>query len=340
MNEDNMREIWENAKTVAVLSASGIGDSLMATPLIEEIKRLKPKAKLIIISSDNTRQVFDKNPKVDVIHSYNPESKFSFIIMLWKLKSEKIDIFFATQPSNTIKHSLISAFSGAKLKLKHAYDYKGSNERDFSFVYHKLLRDSISRHRVELNLDFLRFFGEKILEKSVYPQFVISNEARLKVDEWLKTTRSNLQEGSFIAIHPGGVRENKRWLPERFAEAGKYLIQAGYNVCLVGGREEIELCNKIEENMNGQNSLINACGKISLEETGCLLKKCKFLLSNDTGIMHLATAVGTPVVAIFGPTDFRHIGPYGEKTIAISKNNNIQDVSVSDVLSKIERGAW
>ena len=118
MDKDQMKEIWRNAKVCCVLTASGIGDSIMATPLIEEIRKIKPEARLIIITSNATRQVFNTNPKVDVIYNYNPQSILNFLIVILKLKFEKIDIFFAAQPSNTIKHSLISAFSGAKLKLK------------------------------------------------------------------------------------------------------------------------------------------------------------------------------------------------------------------------------
>ena len=340
MDAKARRKVWNNAKTIAVLCSSGIGDSLMATPLIEELKKRHPKIRLIVVSTETYAQVFERNPAIDCIlkysHTLKSGSFLEFIDFILRLRKERIDIFFAAQPSNTINHSIIAALSGAKLRLKHSYDYGASNERDFSFVYNSLLPDSMEKHRVELNLEFLRFLGENVQEKSSRPIFYISDDADKKMESWLMSNGKSKLHGNLVAIHPGGVRENKRWMPDRFAEMGKELIKRGFVVCLVGGKDEKDLCDYIED-MIKKDAVHNVAGEFVLEETAALLKKCLFLLSNDTGIMHLATAVGTPVIAIFGPTDCRHIGPYGEKAIVISKNNNIQDVLVSDVLDVIDK---
>ncbi|OFW52520.1 MAG: hypothetical protein A2163_08215 [Actinobacteria bacterium RBG_13_35_12] len=336
MDKDQMKEIWKNAKVCCVLCASGIGDSVMATPLIKKIRYFKPEMKLIVIGTETTTQVFKTNPVVDVIMKYNSElSIVRFILFLLRLHHEKIDVLFAAQPANTIRHSLIAAFSGAKMRLKHEYDYGESTEREFFFVYNTLLPDRMERHRVELNLDFLRYFGEIIDERSVYPKYYISQNAQQKIEKWLISVGNNENAGKLIAVHPGGVRENKRWMPERFAEVGRELIKYGYSICLVGGREEEPLCRKIENSINMQNRVINTCGVFSLEETAALLKKCLFLLCNDTGIMHLATAVGAHVIAIFGPTDYRHIGPFSRKARIFYKSPNIKDITATEVLNTV-----
>lgn len=340
-SEGKIREIWSKAKVCCVASASGIGDSLMATPMIEQIKRCKPEIKLIVVSIKRTTPVFVHNPNVDKIIQYDhnfDSIKFNsiipFILMLLKIRRENIDIFLAAQPFNVIRHSLIAAFSKAKMKLKHTYVYGTSTERDYSFIYHKLLPDNMARHRVELNLDFLRFMGEKIGEKSTFPRFHIRGVTNKHIDEMLIKDIFENRLNKIIAVHAGGGRANKRWPPNSFAEVIKALINKGFPVYLVGGYDEKILNNQIF-NQIGVEEVFNVAGIFSLEETAALLKRCKCLITNDSGIMHLSTAVDVPVLSIFGPTDFRRIGPYSKKARVIFKSDDIQSVTPKDILVEI-----
>ncbi len=137
-----------------------------------------------------------------------------------------------------------------------------------------------------------------------------------------------------ISIHPGGIRQNKRWPTERFAEVCKNLLKSGFTVCLVGGSYEINTCNDIAAKIE-TDMILNFTGNATLEETGAILKRCRCLISNDTGIMHLATAAKTPVIAIFGPTDFRHIGPFSPKASVLYKSSNIQSITETDVFKAV-----
>lgn len=336
LSKKEMRRIWRQAKVCCVLCASGIGDSLMATPLIDEIKRCNPGLRLVLVSTEIFAQVFERNPHVDAISTYGLRRYAipSFMRMVWRLRKEEIDVLFAAQPANTIRHSLITAFSGAKIRLKHTYDYGTSRERDFSFVYHRLLPDNMNHHRVELNLDFLRFFGEEIEKNTVHPRYVLKGEAQDKIETWLKTENRRGYADGLIAIHPGGGRDNKRWVPEGFAVVGNELIKMGFTVCLVGGRDEKELCEMIGDTMDSEE-VLNVAGKFSMEETAAFLTRCRCLLTNDTGIMHLATAVGTPVIVIFGPTEPKHIGPFSRRAKILFNSRNIENITPKEVLDTI-----
>lgn len=335
LKTNEMREIWRRAKVCCIICDAGIGDSLMATPLIGAIKHRKPFVRLIVVGKENIVQVSNQNPNVDTIMKYSLKPHaLSFIILLWRLRQEHIDVLIAAQPSNTILHSLIAACSRSKILLKHTYDYKNFLERDFSFVYSTLLQDNMERHRIELNLDFLRFLGEDIRERSMFPKFYISNDAREKVEMWFKSVGKNGHSDKLIAMHPGGVRQNKRWIPERFAKVSKELMRSGFTICFVGGSDEKNLSAEIAQEI-GMDGLLNVTGIFSLDQTAALLKRCRFLISNDTGIMHLATAVGTPVIAIFGPTNFRHIGPFSQSARIVFTSSNIQETRTEDVLNAV-----
>lgn len=326
-------ETWQKARVIGVMCVAGIGDAVMATPLISEIRRCKPGAKVVVISTTTTSQIFKHNPDVNAICCYASRRKqiISYVRLLLKLRQEKIDVLFAAQPANTVRHSCIAAFSSAKLCLKHDFDYSALPERDFSFIYNALIPSSITRHRLELNLDLLRYLGEEIEERASCPRY----DSSQLTDDRVESRLSNFlyDARNFVAIHPGGGMKKKHWSPQRFVELGKVLTDFGAFVLLVGGKEETTLCETISAQIGQRAS--SFAGKLNLEETAALLKRCSFLVSNDTGIMHLATAIGTPVFAIFGPTDPRHIGPYSDRATVIYKTNDLSDVEVIDVIGAI-----
>ncbi len=333
-----MRKTWQRAQTCGIVCAAGLGDALMATPLIEAIKHRKPGARVIVVAKNTTASIFARNPDVDGVISYDarPRAFLSFVRALWKIRRENLEVLFAAQPANRIRHSLIAAFSGAGVRLKHDYDHGQHTEREFSFVYTALLPNLMERHRVELNLDLLRFLDEELAERRHCLRFYIGRPAHEKIVRRLLAIGESGRHSRLIAIHPGGGRQNKWWLPERFAQVGKELMRLDFTVCLVGGREERDLCEGIAKKMNLPAAL-NFAGNFSLEETAALLKRCCCLLSNDSGIMHLATAVGAPVIALFGPTDFRHIGPFSPRAKIVFKSGNIQDLSCAEVFNVVWR---
>ena len=122
-----------------------------------------------------------------------------------------------------------------------------------------------------------------------------------------------------IGINPGSTYgPAKRWLPERFAGVGKRLVnEHKARILLFGQGEEKHLSDFIAGRI-GENCL-NLAGKTTLARLAALLERCDLLLTNDTGPMHIAAALGVPVVAVFGPTDPRTTAPAGEKHIIVRK---------------------
>ena len=117
--------------------------------------------------------------------------------------------------------------------------------------------------------------------------------------------KKNIQ---LIGVHPGG-RPDKRWPDEYFALICDTLIERGYKVALFGGQEEISLSKKVRLKM--KNSVyIDYTGMTTLAGVISLIDTCDLFFCNDGGLMHIASALKKPVVAIFGPTDFVKNGPY------------------------------
>jgi len=331
--QDEIRERWREARTVCLLSASGIGDALMATPLLEEIKACRPQARTVVVTTEASRPVFAANPRADVVLSYDLSSRSSFVRLLGAVRSARADVFLAAQPANTVRHSLVALASGAPLRLKHSYDYGDGQERDYSFVYHALLPGE-SGHRVERNLEFLRFLGADVRKGEHRPRFTVDEGARRRMAERIEGMKTPGARRRLCAMHPGGLRENKKWPASNYAEAAEKIRDLGFTVCLVGGPRERGDAAEILA-AAGTRGMVDVSGKLPLNETAALLEQCAFLISNDTGIMHLATAVDTPVVALFGPTDFRAVGPCTGKARVLAGEGSVESITVENVMKEV-----
>jgi heptosyltransferase-2 len=132
--------------------------------------------------------------------------------------------------------------------------------------------------------------------------------------EWSERGRALLADDGarWVALNPGAAFGSaKRWLPERYAAVGELLQRAGARVAIVGGAGERPLAQEIAAGMSGAPRVL--CGETTLGELVGVLGRTSLLVTNDSGPMHLAAAQGVPVVAIFGPTDWRETAPHAER---------------------------
>jgi len=121
--------------------------------------------------------------------------------------------------------------------------------------------------------------------------------------------------------NPGMILSAKRWPPQRFAALADRLIEEGVaQVCLVGGPDDGAIAAAIKDGMRAEPRAYEPCdltGRLTFGQLGALLERCDLFIGHDTGAMHLAVAVGAPVVAIFGPSDPRMYGPYGKNSVTL-----------------------
>ncbi|MBV9490080.1 MAG: glycosyltransferase family 9 protein [Verrucomicrobia bacterium] len=121
----------------------------------------------------------------------------------------------------------------------------------------------------------------------------------------------------FAALVPGTRWETKHWIPERFAEVGEWFERQGFGVVVLGTRRDRWRARAIAERCP---DAIDLCGRTTPGQLAAVVKRAAVCLTNDTGVMHLAVALETPVVSIFGPTNPVHIGPYGRPHAVVRVN--------------------
>ena len=141
--------------------------------------------------------------------------------------------------------------------------------------------------------------------------WIVTEEEKEEAGKFLEENKIE-SEDTLIGISPGGTYGTaKRWFPKSFANVVKELIKKeSLKILLFGRTEEKNITHEISRDM--KDKCVDLAGKTSLRQLGALLSRCKLLITNDSGAMHISAAVKTPVVAIFGSTDPERTGPWGE----------------------------
>lgn len=315
---------YNSYNSIIILCGAGIGDAVMATPIIEIIKLNNKKIRLTIICNSANAEIFKYNPFISKQITYN-RTFLSLIKAYYTVICNKFDIFIGSQPSNTVIHSLFAFFSFAKIKAKINKDnsYKYLN---YNFLYDILVPNDMNRHRVQLNLEIINSIG-------LSPNLPNIDKCKIYTTG-LHINNRIYSNSNYIIIHLGSGEKNKLWPVENFSKIINYIIKINKYVIIVGGIKEKNLLCKMQN--NNDQKIINLIGKLTLIELFLLLQNSSLLITNDTGVMHIAATTNIKILALFGSTNPAHIGPYTSNSMII-KQNSINDISVREVINSINK---
>jgi heptosyltransferase-2 len=220
------------------------------------------------------------------------------------------DIILTQFNISAVKSSLTSFLSGVKVRV--------GWEGPFSFLNTVTLHPS-GQHKIAENMKSLEILNiDSENTQITYPIFLSDrvNSSNTQIDTILK---SNLTK---IALSPGSQEFDihKRWSKSNFSKLiNKFL--ANHNnilICLIGNEREKQLCEEIIQNVDQKNNVINLAGKTSILELLYFLSKVKLTITNCNGISHIACAASSPIIGLYGPTDFKATGPISEKFVPIT----------------------
>lgn len=305
--------------SVLVCAASGIGDSLMALPAVNALCRALPGVPVDAIIGAPTEVLLRRHDGIRHLFVL-PRMGASYLRLIWRLRKLHYSHFVAFIPSNTLRHVLIPVCARIPVRMKHRSPHGGRN--NFDFLFSHVLHYGMDRHRTKLNVDLAGCLASGVDQPS--QRKALSGEFHPRV---------TLPQSPFAVIHPGCRKDAimKRWPAIRFAAVADFLVQEAHlEVVVVGGAEDMDDVQAVIA--SAQVRIHNYAAKLPLDETAGVLQGSQFLISNDSGIMHLAVALGVPVIAIFGPTEAQHIGPWGARDVVLRKGERVENVEVSDVI--------
>ncbi|HPE85427.1 MAG TPA: lipopolysaccharide heptosyltransferase II [Chlamydiales bacterium] len=291
----------ENPQNIIVRMPNWIGDLVMATPILADLKAAYPHAKLTAMCQKPLGELLKKDPHLDEIFSFHKPGSFlrraEKRSIVQKLRQGKYDL------GVLLTNSFSSAwwFWQGRVKQRLGFARDGRSFLLTNPIHTDKKKD---RHLTTIYKELLLPLG---IKKSDTPPRLYVDDAEIKQ---AKETLGQLGiTDAFVGINPGAAfGEAKCWRPERFAEVAKDLEEKGYSVVFFGDAKSKNLIDTICASLPSR--VLNLAGQTSLRELMAYLKLCQVLLTNDSGPMHMAVALGTEVVALFGSTSATYTGPY------------------------------
>ncbi len=292
-----LRDDFSNkSPRILVARLDRIGDLVLSLPAIEAIRDRFPNARISVMTRSYTQGVVEGHPLVDEVIPYFYEKKgrhsgiLGNIRFIREIRKRRFDIAFILHPSH--RSYLVPFFAGIPYRIgfrSHAW-----------FTLTKAVPDRRyegARHEADYTLDVVRAFNiEPKSEKKTAVSFFKEHEEKvsavLRAASWSGTDE-------MIAIHPGASCPSKRWPLESFGSLARRVAEdLPYKVAIVGGAED----RKRGEDLRriAGDSVADFTGRFDLKELAAFLSRCRALVSNDSGPVHIASSVGTPTIALFG----------------------------------------
>lgn len=289
-------------RRLLIVKTSAIGDVIHALPIVQAIKDAAPHLSLGWVVRRRSAGILTGNPRIDQLYVLPDRPSLRELLHLRReLHAAHYDI--ALDMQGLFLSGLVTRLSGAPVRL----GWDRNREANALFLTHPTVP---GRHKHAHEVDLLYGFADALGIRSPHPEFApqpyLAAENAAKADAWL----ADLPRPR-VALNVGASRAYKRWPVENWRGVALPLTQSGRSVVFVGDKTDAESVAQITPALAGGYQDLS--GKTTLRELASVLAACDLLVSGDSGPMHLAVAVGTPVVALFGATHPERHGPYGPR---------------------------
>jgi len=287
---------------------SALGDCIHALPMLAALRRKFPLAFVGWVVESGTAPLLEGHPYIDKLivvkrgWTKNPWA-------MWNLRCELLSLKFdvALDPQSLTKSALAAWLSGAPRRI----GFSGSYGREFSTWLNNEYVEPIHCHMVDRGLELLRPLGIEETEAHFYlPE---DGAAAAKMDDFLAAAKIHTP---YAVLNPGAGWKSKLWPTANYGRVAQLLGEVRRIPSLVvwAGDQELALAKEIVAMSGGHATLAPST---SLLELAAVIRRAQLFVGSDTGPMHLAVAVGTPCVALFGPTRAEECGPHGPQHVAL-----------------------
>jgi heptosyltransferase-2 len=303
-------------KNILIIRTDRIGDVVLSTPVIKVLRQAYPKSKISFMARPCTKDILKGNPYLDDVITYDKYNRqrswMASIKFALKLRRKKFDLALILHAT---KRAHIITFI-AKIPERIGYD------KDFGFLLSKRIKDEKFKglkHEAEYNFDLLKLLGIRNISKET--SINVSESDLDQIDSILKE-RNFSHKDDFFVIHPAASCPSKIWPQSNFNKVAQRLIQElGLKLVLVCTGENQNLCEKVAKGISGDEAIVLT--DLPINRLAALFKRAKFLISNDSGPVHIAVASSCPAVDIFGRNQPglspRRWGPLDEASIVLHR---------------------
>jgi len=290
---------------VLVTRMKFIGDVVLTTPLLRSLRAALPSSYIAYMADRHAASLLALNPFLDEVISYDfsrPAIREQARVARL-LRHHRFDLVLDL--FSNPRSALLVRLSGAPVRV-------GLDRRGRRHLYSLLVRDDgRAKTAVEFHNQFLRAVG--IAPVSVRPELFLSHEERARIHEELLDRvfpRGASPRGPLIALHAGATWPAKQWGADRFAHLAQLLrARLDARVIVTGGPADLSAVGDV---VRGAGGAARAAGTLPLRQVASLLGECDVAVCNDGGPMHIAAALGTPTIGLFGPGEEQIWFPYDQ----------------------------
>ncbi len=295
-----------DVRRLLIVKTSSIGDVIHALPVVQTIKEAAPHLTLGWVVRRRCADILRGNPYIDHLYVMPDKPSLAELLALRReLRLARYDM--ALDMQGLLLSGLITRLSGAPVRV----GWDRNREGNALFLTDAIVPGKGKQaHEVDLLYGFADALGVHVLHPEFTPQPYLAADGAAQAAVWLEDLPHPR-----IALNVGASRAYKRWPVENWTEVALSLTQQSRSVVFVGDKTDAESVAQITPTLTG--GYVDLSGKTTLRELASVLAACDLLVSGDSGPMHLAVAVGTPVVAIFGATHPARHGPYGARNTVL-----------------------
>ena len=296
-------------KSFLIVSTTGIGDTLWGVPAIRALRQTYPEAYIAVLTKPLGAELLKCNPDIDKILTIRRGLRAlpDAIPLIGSLFARRFSTVLVFHVSERIIWPLV-LLAGAPRVIGAAGAFKHMD---------RLLTEPVGGledlHFIDRRLSLVARAGAHTKDKSL--ALYLDEQAVQEADKFMAQRGLVDKKTPLLGLHPGAKDYYKCAPPERFIEAGARLAEKyGLAVVVLGGTDDQRLCAKVAASIPGA---VDASGALSVRGSGALMKRLKLFITNDTGPMHMAFALGVPTVALFGPTLSKYNGPVEVEAVRV-----------------------
>ncbi|HEX8069139.1 MAG TPA: glycosyltransferase family 9 protein [Pyrinomonadaceae bacterium] len=293
---------WRAVRHVLVVRLRSIGDTVLATPALDALRRFLPDARIDLLLEDWVAPLLAGFDAVDEIITVAPGSTRARINVARRLRAARYDVAYNLHGGTTA--TLLVRASGARYRVGYA-DYQ------YGFLYNHLAPPSAElwqkpqTHSAEQQLALVGWTGVPVTDRPP-ARLVVTPAADASVGAKLRAA-GHAGAQPFALVHPAAAFDSKQWAAENFARVVEHLAARGLNAVAVAAPHERQVLARLRELTNTR---LVTCDDLALPELVALAARARLFVGNDSGVAHIAAAVGTPAVVVFGSSNVAHWHPW------------------------------
>jgi heptosyltransferase-3 len=299
-----------NFRNILVVKLRYLGDVLLATPVITQLRRAFPQAKITMLVNRGTEQMVQGHPALDDVLIAEKEGIAAQAAFCLALRRRGFDCVIDLTDGD--RAAMLSWATGAPVRIGF-----NQEQRWRGMAYTRIALPSAQDvHRIERDLSSLRALG--IVPEPGQPVLSLSREEEETGQRILADCGIVLGRSPLVMLQPGARYWFKAWPVDRFVELANRLTASMDCQILVGGSpQETELANRLVS--QARSRAVSLAGRVSVRHYAAVLKRCALFIGNDAGPLHMAAALGIPVVGLFGPSNPAEWGPRSGQAQTIYK---------------------